>query len=243
MIKLYTISSEEKSAAKLGYETHLHVEGYTEDEDKNISVRWGNSGRTYSKNGLVTDFKNVLNKATSIRTNCVKDKALSILSKVVSVPKFFRSGEKIPKGCDVIYRPVEHTAGQNFRLIKGGNFVCEYGMYAKEYIKTDREWRVYFCGNQTMGCLRYAHKEGLDPICKSLWSYDFRRLPDILKEQSFKAKAALDLDFGCFDVLEKNHEFYYLEGNTACTLDHSAITRFFQRGLEILIKEKFPKLV
>lgn len=243
MIKVFTISSEEQSARKLGFETFTHVEGYTEDQDKNICIRWGNSGRTYSKDGSVKDFKNVLNKAESIRTNCVKDKALALLSKVVSVPTLFRAGDLVTKGCDIIYRPIEHTAGNNFRLIKGGNFRIESGMYGKEYIENNKEWRVFFAGNQVMGCLRYKHKESLDSICKSLWSYDFLRMPESLKEECHKAKEVLNLDFGCWDIIEKNKKYFWLEGNTACTIDHSAILKFFKSGLERIMKERFSYLI
>jgi hypothetical protein len=242
MIKLFTIGSEEKSAKKLEFETFCYIYNYTEDFDNSVVIRWGNSQRIRSRNGNVTEFKNILNKAKSICTNCIKNKSLGILSNVVLTPTIYNAGDLVPKGIKVVYRYNEHTGGKDFRIMTGP-FKVEYGFYGKEFINTKKEWRIFFVGEETMGSVRWKHKNDLDNVCRSLWSYEFKKIPEKLKQQTLLAKKALDLDFGCFDILEKDENYYFLEANTATTIDSRYILKFYQTGLNKLIKEKFPHLV
>ena len=75
---------------------------------------------------------------------------------------------------------------------------------------------------------------------RSLWPYQkINNIPNILKEQVLLAKNKLQLDFGGFDILEKDGEYYFLECNSAVSLDAPYIISFFRDNLKKLLDKKF----
>ncbi len=172
--------------------------------------------------------------------NCNKYQASITLSKVVNVPKLF--DKKVPNGITAVVRPFSHTAGSDFKIIKG-EYSLENGLeYASEFINTEIELRVWFVGNATM-CAKRIPIDGneQDKRCRSLWSYKFcyKQTPEKLHDESIKAAKELNLDFGCFDVLVVGNKYYFLEANTASSLDNLRVERFYKENLMKLMQEKF----
>jgi hypothetical protein len=242
MIKLLTIDSEYESAERLGFETNTYLHGRTEDYEKDIIIRWGNSGLYCDRNGDCREFKNVINLSESIGKNCEKNFALKTLSKVVKTPQIFE--KIIPDGRLAVHRPTSHSGGKGFKVVTGP-FNVYHDFYATEWIKADYEIRVFFCGSKTMAAKRVTQNlKRLAEVypCRSLWPYDFKiKISRNLHRLVMKAKKALKLDVGAFDILVKDGEYYFLEANTAVTCDSRRITEFYQYGLNCLINRFYSK--
>lgn len=242
-VLVLTIDSERESASKLGFKTSTHMGDYAHKFDNKIVIRWGNSRWLYNEAGTKTsDFKNVLNSAESIRRNCEKAKATKLMSLVVNVPTLWE--KKVPADVLAVVRTHEHSGGHGFSVQKGP-FNVEYGTYATRYLdvtKEGAEYRVWFCGNKTM-CGR-RHKMMCNPDekypCRSMWGYTF--IDGISKElhnATLLAAKKIGLEFGAADVLFHKGKWYFLELNSAASLDHRVVLEFFQTNLQLLINKKF----
>ena len=246
MIRVLAIESEYESAKRLGIpNVSTFLYGRAEEFNNDLIIRWGNSILYNNKDGTkVIEFKNVLNPSKSIHFNCTKSKSLQKLSTVVNTPKFYLSNEIVPENKLVVYRPDEHSGGKGFGVIKGEFKVNPY-YYATEFIKTDTEFRVFYCGDKTMICKRITYNPERAKqkfVCRSLWNYSFlKKVPKILHNQVMKAKKVLNMDFGGFDILLSKGKYYFLENNSACTIDKSEIAKFYNDGIKSLIKKKYPK--
>ena len=245
-ILVLTINSEFESASKLGYKTSTFPGDYAHKFDNKIVIRWGNSRWLYDAAGIKqADFKNVLNPATAIRRNCEKAKATKLMSLVVNVPTLWE--KSVPKDVLAVVRPHEHSSGHGFS-VKKGPFNVEPGTYAARYLdvtKEGAEYRVWFCGNKTM-CGR-RHKMQCNPDekypCRSMWGYTF--VDGISKElhtSTLLAAKKLGLEFGAADVLFYKGKWYFLELNSAASLDHRVVREFFQTNIKLLIEKKFSKV-
>lgn len=246
VIYIYTIKSELKSALKLGYEkTDTYWGDYLYKlNPKDIFIRWGNSELLVDKAGNEREFPNVLNSSRSIKGNCHKDLTLEKLSHIVKTPQIFK--DKVPKGVLAIIRPTVHSGGSGFQVYTGPQDIPQ-GYYSTEFLDTDKEYRVFFCGNETMCATRASIKE--DQLsqkykCRSQWGYkNFRETNKELHELVIKAAKTLKLDFGGADILVYKGEYYFLEFNTAITIDSVYILDFYKNGLTKLLKKKFPDLI
>lgn len=241
-IVLFTIDSEYKSACRLGFDTYYYLYDHKiEDYDNFIVIRWGCGSNAVFKDGKEADFKNVINPVKSIQLNIKKKMALKKISECATTPKIFE--KYVPKNKFVVYRPDNHSGGRGFKVNKGPFRIQKY-FYATEFINCDREFRVFFCNNKTLMCRRITYNK--DKMkeqfkCRSLWNYSFyKRVPNNLHEQIITAANKLKLEFGAFDILYKNGKYYFLECNTAPTLDNKLIVSFFKDNLLELIKKKFP---
>ena len=159
MIKLLTIDSEHESARKLGYSTLLYCDETAECFDNNVVIRWGNGGYIVDKNGKDTDFKNVINRVESIKTNCTKNQALVKMSTVVKTPKIFL--KTVPSKEVVVLRETSHSGGYGFQVVIGPKKIYSY-QYATKFIRTKIEFRVWFCNGKTMTALRITRKKNKD---------------------------------------------------------------------------------
>lgn len=237
--KLLTIESEYESACRLGFETKTYLGDYAYKYDNDVVIRWGNSRHAFSRDGRRnTEFKRVLNPAKAIRQNCKKAEATKLLAQVVNVPTLYE--KSVPKGVLAVVRPHEHAAGVGF-AVKEGPFKIEEGTYGARYLKTDAEYRVWFCGDKTMCGRRVKMKinEDQEYPCRSNWGYSFcDGIALELHYQTLMAAKQMGLDFGAADVLFFKGKWYFLELNTAASVDHRQVREFFQKGLETLIKKK-----
>lgn len=244
MIKVLTIDSECNSAQKLGFETYVYNYDRIEKYDNDIVIRWGNSSSFYDKDGKIKEFKNVLNKGENIRLNCEKNKSLKKISEVVKTPKIYYGN--VPKNKLVVYRNVWHSNGDGFKVEKGP-FKIKTKHYATQWIKTNKEYRVWYCknnGGQFIMARRVTYnKQRLKEKypCRSKYCYIFfKKVPNNLKKQVKLAFDKLNLEFGATDILYKNGKYYFLETNTSPTIDSPEIENFYKNNLPKLVKEKFP---
>lgn len=241
-IKIVTISSELKSAKQLGWEATTRIpENLSSTKNNVVYVRWGNSAPLYDQDQNYADFAKVINPYRSIWDNCEKSNALEKMSRVVNTPTMYLS--RVPANELVVVRPHHHTAGRDF-CVKKGPFNVDYGYYATQFIQTDSEYRVWFCGDKTYRCKRVPMKcntVGEHP-CRSEWGYAFAghdKVPAQLHADVLKAAKAIGLECGAADVLLKDGKYYFLELNSAPSVDHSRVSNFYQENLPILIKQKY----
>ncbi len=243
-----TIESEQKSFQKLGFETRTSLYGKTEDFNNCIILRGGNSSLSHNQYGRPQEFKNVINASKVIRFNCCKSGASRQLSKVIDVPKYWV--RNIPSRKTVIYRPIYHKAGgADFKIMRTKKITkIQKGFFASEFIKTRREYRVWFVRNgnniAVIGAIRVKHQKELPKICRSAWSYKFCHVPKGLVRHVFLGAKALGLEFGASDTLAVNGKprYYTCEFNSCPTMDAKRIREFFLLNLGKLMKNKFKKV-
>ena len=246
MIHVLTVESERNSALRLGYgEDNLLTEnGYTSDFDDGLVIRWGNSYQAKYKDGERmhrVEYKRVINPRSAIKLNCNKPAALNKLSGVVNTPKIWFPGEKVPANETVVYRADRHAGGSGFNVQKGPITVAEEH-YATAWIPSTTEFRVWFCGNSTMCGVRWKRSQCTDKYpCRSLWGYDFKnKVPVALHTATLKAAAAIGLECGAADILYFEGKYFFLELNSAVTIDKLVIEEFYRDRLKRLIKQKYP---
>jgi hypothetical protein len=246
-IKLLTCKAEVESARRLGFDTSNRAADLFADDFKNrVVIRWGNSTLTYNnKNyGRVVEFANVINPSAAIIRNCNKRQARETMSQYVTTPRVFKG--TIPSGVTAVMRPVEHSAGSDF-VIQKGPYAIPYGWYATEFLKTDEEYRVWFCNDSTFWARRVAlHGEDKNNEfpCRSKWGYSYREnIPSSLHNDTLKAAKSIGLEFGAADVLKYDGRFYFLELNSAPSIDTNTLERFFKTNLTRLAQRRFPSLL
>lgn len=241
-IRLLTINSEEKSAKKLGFPVQTFFSGHKESFDNDIVVRWGYGFSIATADKIFCDnpdFKNVINPEESIKLNVEKIKSIQVLSRVVPTPKIYL--DKVPAGVQVVYRPKNHAGGVGFEL-RRGPFDLDGNHYATQYIPTNREIRVFVCGQRTLTCSRIKPANVASDICRSLYGYGrWCKTPANLHRMALKAAKALGLQIGAFDILAKGNKYYFLEFNTGPTIE-GKVRQFYQNGIPALAKKMYPKL-
>lgn len=242
---ILTCHSEFESAKKLGYkETFEYLPGYVEDYNNSLIIRWGNGVGYHTKCGAPMEFPNVITNYKDIELNCAKNKASKKLSEVVLTPKLWT--DTVPKNKWAVFRPTSHAGGKDFQ-VKKGPFKIDGSHYATEFIKSDKEIRVWYCNGRTI-CARRVTKnqKRLNEKfkCRSLWSYQFwKKTPKKLHKQVLKAAKQLNFQYGAFDILiGKKGKYYFLENNTAPSLDHSKVIKFYQSGLKAIVKRKMKQI-
>lgn len=244
-IYVFTCESERASAEKLGFKTFVGNYHFTEQFKNDICIRWGLGADLLSspKMGSKTkEFNRVINPAKAIQLNVEKDEALKTMSKVVNTPKIY-SG-KVPKNKLAVYRPTSHAGGKGFQVLRGP-FEIGPDCYATQYLRTNNEFRVFFCGNKTICAKRVPNKRYVKSkyVCRSMFAYEFlKKTPKQLHNMTLKAAKSIGLETGASDVLKVGNRYIFLENNSACTLDWEIITKFYKRNLISLIKKKFPKV-
>jgi hypothetical protein len=241
-VVVITCGNEIESAERLGFRT-THVGGdYIKKYEKDIVVRWGNSTPAYSNDGTHHDeYAHVLNPAEYIRLNCNKLQSLKRLAMVVFVPAIYE--KKVPTGTLAVIRPLEHAAGNGFNVVEGPYDVPR-GTYGTRFLQTPTEYRVWFCGDQTMCGRREKMKinEEQKYPCRSNWGYVFSGgVSADLHRQTLLAAKTIGLDVGAADLLYYKGKYYFLELNSAPSVDHRVVREFFQASLDRLFRERFPK--
>jgi len=241
-IKVITIGSELESAQRLGYKTSTNSQNYARDYENYVIIRWGNSGPCMLSDGQRSgDYKNVINPADKIRLNCLKNKSTKLLAQVVNVPALYE--KNIPENVLAVVRPIEHSAGSGFS-VKKGPLELQEGTYATKFLKTEAEYRVWFCGKRTMGGRRVkmSCNEEQEFPCRSKWGYEFcDSISKDLHNQTLLAAKKIGLDCGAADILFYKGKWYFLELNSAPSVDHRVVREFYQNALKELISYKFKK--
>jgi len=241
-IRVLTIESEFESAERLGYSTYLDLDGYASNYDDDIVVRWGCSTQPVKQDDSYTEYKQVINPSKAIHSNCIKSSALRTFSKVVLTPTMWDT--EIPKRKTAVVRPHEHTGGNNFEVIKGPAKLKGW-TYATEFIKTDKEYRCWFAGQETLCALRVPineeQKKPTEYPNRAKFGYQFcNSVPNGLKETTLKSAEAIGLHCGAADILFKDGKYYILEQNSAPSIDNKKIRLFYQEALPKLISQLFP---
>lgn len=224
-IHLLTIKSEADSAKRLGFPVYVGYDSLSPHVKPNdIVIRWGNSY------GFEYEFPKVVNKGENILRNCNKFWARQELGKIVDIPKMY--SEKVPKGIVTVVRPKEHSGGSEFE-IKTGPFTVDYSCYASEFIDTNKELRVWFANGKTFGAIRVPWEDQkIEKYnCRSKWAYKYTEISSELSQQTLKAAEKIGLVTGAADILKKDNKYYFLELNSAPTIDTCTIERFFRENL------------
>jgi len=149
-----------------------------------------------------------------------------------------RKGSACTSGKWVV-RPNNHAEGSDFELLDAP-FTVASGKHATKFIEDTREYRVWFIRDKYLVAKRVPRSsEGqtqADP-CRSKWGYAF--CEGVFEMD--KARMAIPLDFGAADVLWKDTEgvvpgqWYFLEFNSAPSLDHDKVLNHFQTRLQAIL--------
>lgn len=200
------------------------------DNNQDVLIRWGHS--------YGNDIKNTLNRAEAISQNCEKHESISIMNDVVKTPKIYMG--RIPEGRRAVVRSYHHAEGSDFQ-VKTGPFRLAPGQFGAQFIDTPTEYRFWFCGDRVMTGRRVPILPEHNGPCRSKWGYEFESTTAMQKRQTFAAAKAIGLDFGAADVLWSDRDdcYYFLELNSAPSLDTPTVLSFFTTGIKDLIKSRF----
>lgn len=245
---IYAPNSEAESARNLKMGTVISWQKHSPQQlDGHVVFRNGYGTLSSNPDGRMKEYKHVINKACEIALNVEKNKAAKVLSKVVPVPKMFDEGETVPEGMIVVLRPVNHSAGKDFEVIEAkSNFSVPIGYYAKQFIRSLFECRVWYIGGKMLMARRVSrNKKRLAEKfkCRSNWPYSFyKNVPDELKKTVEEAVKVIKLDVCAFDIIRRGKKFYVLEGNSSPSWDNPLLIKWARSNLKRLIKKKFPDL-
>lgn len=223
-----------KSGSKIGYP-------YYDDEwdlrdnhavSSTLVVRWGNGQHNARR-----EFPHVVNPASSIDRNVRKASASELLSTAVRTPKLF--ARTIPAGSKAVVRPLEHCMGAGFKIVAGPTEV-PYGCYAREYHPTEHEYRIWFCGGQTLAAKRIKLQSSKSDECRSDWGYSAREVTPNQTKITLKAAEKIGLEIGAADILwdETLDEYVLLELNSCPSLDTPRVLDFFKENITRMFEER-----
>ena len=245
MLHLYTVDVQGTRLYRLRYPATQMMHELPRDDAAHVVVRWGNSRLKMDPHTgrPMDDFTHVINPSAAIKLNCKKHEALGALAEVVRTPRMYK--RIVPRRSLVVVRPFAHEAGEGFRVLRGP-FRIDPNHYATEFIHTEVEYRVWFCGDRTLCAQRVPFRpgdgEGERYKCRSEWGYQFRRTPYALHHATLRAAKRIGLECGAADVLFKRRKYFFVELNTAPSVDHRRIRRFFQINLPRLARIKYPQV-
>lgn len=232
-----TRSENAKSALKLGFPT---VNEESEIPRGSNVIRWGHGMSPDSRS-----WATVLNKSSALEISTDKLRALQTLATVVKTPEVYLSGQVLPRGHRYVARPASHAEGSEFELIdlRHGEGQRLRQHHATRFIEDTREYRVWFVRDKYLCAKRVPRSSdgqtNSDP-CRSKWGYgEYVTIFPKLKEEVAKARQAIPLDFGAMDVLwsEANGKWYFLEINSAPSLDTPTLVRHFQQGIKACLQD------
>ena len=245
MIHVLTCESEQASATRLRYEDVTTDVKSVEDWENDLVIRWGRSAWSwttdYRGNEVRAEYNRVINPRRAIYLNCCKAKALQRLQEVVNTPNIWLPGQTVPEGQEAVHRAVHHAGGAGFN-VQTGPFVVAPESYATSWIPSRVEYRVWFCGDDTMCGVRRIGSVCPDKYpCRSQWGYDFKQsVPAKLHKDTLLAASTIGLEFGAADIMYLGDKFYFLELNSAPTIDKLVIEEFYKASMKKLIKKKYP---
>ena len=245
--QIITIESELESVKRLEFPTFLNEKDI---DPTKLVMRWGRGWLSTS-----SEYTNVINSVDSIILNVNKLKSLKKLAKVVDTPKLFE--KRVPKVYSAVIRPMRHSSGKSFQIVKGPYDIPE-GYYGTELIETDHEYRVWYAFGRCMMARRVPLEKHItkfkvgrknisvetnnnpEELCRSEWGYSFEPIYQDLKEQTIKAFETIGLQTGAADILLANCKYYFLELNSAPTIDCRAIKEFFKNRISEYVNSLVP---
>lgn len=246
MIRILTYSPSH-TVKKLGFNTSTWLEGRIEKYKNDVIVRWGNASHIFNRYSQMSEFINVLNPARAVSLNMNKIEAHDVMSKVVRVPRLFR--KHTPNFGLFVVRPVVHQGGSGFRVVEANGkaiTLSEGQQYATDFLRTNAEYRVWFCGDRTLRAQRSrtVEQQEAGPVdrfpCRSKWGYNFcNGVPNTLHNQTLKAAKAIGLDVGAADVLLHDNHWYFLELNSAPSTDLPVLNRWMKDSINRLATGRF----
>lgn len=230
IIQILTVESEFESAKTLEYPTFINEDEINPNE---LVLRWGRGWLDYR----FEEFPHIINPYKNIKRNVNKILAREYISKAVKMPKLFL--DKIPAKVKAVLRYKSHTSGEDFELVIGPKDI-PHNHYATEFIKTEKEYRCWWAFGETLCARRIAINTSNKKIpCRSEWGYAFigEDQCTILRRETLAAAKEIGLETGAADVLWKNG-YYFLELNSAPSIDHRIIRKFFQKAINKRLKQK-----
>lgn len=243
MLHLYTVDVQGTRLYRLRYPATQRLAELPANDAAHVVVRWGNSRL---KGGPAlgvppAEFTHVINPSAAIQLNCQKHLALEAMAEVVRTPRMYK--RVVPRRTLVVVRPYAHEAGEGFSVQRGPIRIAP-NHYATEFVHSKTEYRVWFCGDRTLCAQRVPFRvtdgQGERYQCRSEWGYRFRRTPHALHHATLRAAARIGLECGAADVMYKDRKYWFLELNTAPSVDHLRIRRFYQSHLPRLARAKYP---
>ena len=118
-------------------------------------------------------------------------------------------------------------------------------MVYNEYIDKDAEWRCHVVDGEVVYTSKRVPRipiEDMEPPYNFAWglgdNWNFIHeveVDDVAKQHSINAVAALDLDFGAVDIIEKGGEYCVLEVNTSPGLLQPARKAYVPKLAEMLL--------
>ncbi len=195
--------------------------------DTDLLIRWGHAGRFPLKHGAAQ-----INTSASIMLGSDKGETRRILQEAsVSVPKGYYSRASVLAATDVQYpligRPGYHTQGQSIEFIKDRRQLeRSTSAYWAEYVRKDREFRVYVFGGQALGVVEKipertdavawnAHKGA---VLHDLSPGDY---PDSIIPLALDAARTIGQHFSGVDIMTKGADAYVLELNSSIALSNA----------------------
>jgi hypothetical protein len=86
-------------------------------------------------------------------------------------------------------------------------------------------------------------KRVVNIVCGSVEIERWRGISKDLRNQTLLAAKKIGLEFGAADVLFHKGKWYFLELNSAPSVDHRVVREFYQAAMMVLIAKKFPEPV
>ncbi len=213
-----------------------------------LVIRFGAGWEPTGCNEAQNEFKYSITHWKDIALNVRKNESIKKISEAVNTPKIYNTNDKLPKNKLFVYRPISHSRGDGFKVIKGGIKV-EFNRYATEFVKTDKEIRAWYCGNRVICARRMTKSEkrlSEKFKCRSLWNYGpvWKKTPKNLKKQVLKAAKHIGFKYGAFDIIwnKKTQKWMFLENNSQPAVDTDFLIRFYRNGLKTIINRKIKQM-
>lgn len=226
---------------KLPYPITHYINENDLKEDTTIVLRWGVGWEPRAER----EFKNHITHYKDIILNCDKFNASKKLAEVVNTPRIYEKEVKNKKL--IVLRPHHHAQGDGFR-VERGPFKIPYGQYGKDFIRSEKESRLWICNGRSMMCRRVTQSEkrlAQKFKCRSKWGYShWKKTPKYLHKLALKAAKHMGFQYGAFDIIWNPYtkKWVFLEWNSAIALDDEKVIKFFSRGMKSIINRKIKEV-
>jgi len=161
----------------------------------------------------------VINSPKAIVTCASKVKTSALLQKAgIQTPETFFCGSKrladqfIARHGDVVFKPVYGFDGNGIRKVSSPGDLGVGPYYLQEYIKNDRDYRVFVIGGEAVGAIvrqsdTLAHNIHQGGVGKAI------EVSDTMNEIAGAAADAVGVDYGGVDLLDDRGGYTVLEVN------------------------------
>lgn len=200
-------------------------------------INWGHSAPAFDTTGI-----KVLNRPEAVRVASNKLLAFRKFSeKEVSTLKYTSDIEEakswIQDGGKVVCRTILNgNSGRGIVVARRVEELVPAPLYTRYFVKTN-EFRVHIFAGQVIDYVEKKKRNGagpeFDPLIRNHnkgWIFAREGVLDVpqVKEEAFKAIAALGLDFGAVDIAWNERRAVVLEVNTAPGLTGTTLTKYLE---------------